>query len=476
MQRLPPCVPITRENFVSLSLKRRREKRRQDAPKRRASGPLTRLLQPQHKRRRISRKQRKRELAARRQAHELLPPELWFVILCEHLGADHAVPAYFVCKTWAKIIVRGYSHPACVQNLGFEFLRGCVRHTRTDLMAWAHQRGWRWRLGAQLYAAEHGHLQSLRWLLKRQLGGRFSSKVMSAAIRGGQLTVLQWLYWLAEEQRCYRCVAPLARAVKHGRTAVVEWLIQESKDHVTHHLFSLAAEYGHAPVLKALYRYIEQLEQQRQQSTSPTRCQCCYPSNGTLLFVSAGYGHLDTFRYLREERGGRLELCMLQLAALNGHLPIVKYMYSQRPDLVRQWQAVSHAAKGGHMHIVRYLHDVVGQPLSSAVLLRACRSGDIGMVTYCLRNGVPVDREACSCAARTQNLEMIKLLYAHCHHRNGAGRDWSWSVIMEAATTNSMIERWYCKTYGDLLRDRHRTLLLRNSEASESNPPPPASP
>ena len=440
---------VTGETFVTLSLKRRREHNQHTIG-------VQPPVRKKPRKTRVSRKQRERELAKRRPALALLPVELWYLILTEHVPRAWAVPAYFVCKTWAAIMRRRYYHrgspppPAArlrMRTLGLAFLRSCLLQQDLGLMRWAQTRGWRWRLGAQVYAAEHGRIDSLQWLLQRQLGGRFSHRVMHGAIRGGQLATLQWLYRLADEDRCYRPPHPLYHAVKHGRPRIAEWLLTGNRGgdggvqkELCPQLFVDACKKTDSPeVLELLYRHCGE-------NTAP-------PAPARLVLHAIEAGHMRQLRYLREQRRVKFNAEMFRAAAASGRLGVVRYICTQTTAPRRRtWCAVEQASCGGHMHVVRFLHETVGQPLNQTVLTQACWRGDIEAVRYCLKEGVRPVRETYYYAAMRHNLELIQLLYTEHPPRSHAG----WHAVMRAADDNPQVEAWYTEVYGAVLRRRRR--------------------
>jgi len=414
--------------------------------------------EPPVKRRRVSRKQRERELAGRKEALALLPTEIWDIILGEYLPPESGVPVYFVCKTWARIVHQRHSLDSLVrkQELGFLFLRGCILRQNLPLMAWAKHKGWRWRHGAQIYAAEHGCLESLEWLLKRQLGGRFSQDVMGAAIRGGHLPVVQWLCQMVREDRCYPAKRPLHLAIKHGRAGVARWLLETSRQNLlegqnvrselTSHLLLDAVRSGSPEVVDLVDQEMKKLPWTH-----------LPPSGAELMALAVKAGHLEVVRYLRKTRHCPFNSHMFREAAAAGHLEVLRYMHQKLPSFItssQSWLAIGTAAQYGHTHVVRFLHETVGQPLSQIMLDHACLTNNIELAAYCLQKGQIVPSyDAYRHAAIRQNLALIKLLYAHTPPDRV-----NWRAIMPVAEYNTPIAKWYCETYSKVLQQRAETL------------------
>lgn len=438
------------KNDETVSLKRQREVI-VTAPRQPVPG------EPPVKRRRVSRKQRERELARRREALSVLPTEMWDMILGEYLGPEWSVPIYFVCKTWARIVHqrRCLGSVPRKRELCRVFLQGCVLRQDLPMMAWAKQNGWKWRHGAQIYAAEHGCLDSLEWLLKRQLGGRFSRDVMRAAIRGGHLPLVQWLYQMVGKGHCYPAKRPLHLAVKHGRAGVACWLLEASqrnllggqdvRTELANSLLVDAVMSGSTATVDLVYQELGNYGFELS------------PSGTELMAPAVKAGHLEVVRYLHRWRHCMFNSHMFREAAAAGHLEVLRYMHRKLPSTTtsQEWSAIGTATQHGQIAVVRFLHETVGQPLSRIMLEHACLVNNLEIAAYCLESQTHIvpSYDCYRHAAMRQNFALLKLLYAHTPPDRV-----NWRAIMSAAEYNTTIAKWYCDTYSKVLNQRSEAL------------------
>jgi len=138
----------------------------------------------------------------------------------------------------------------------------------------AFYRQWQFTLGS-VQAAVRGDITVLRWLL-RYLPGGLVTKAVEQAARHGRLDVLKWLFdnhdnvfWGAHEMeaaaehdhvqaiRWLEQHAPVSRktklldlAAKNGDLALVKQLHESGREQATLATFSAAADHGHLHVLK----------------------------------------------------------------------------------------------------------------------------------------------------------------------------------------------------------------------------------
>ncbi|KAK1946508.1 putative ankyrin repeat protein [Phytophthora citrophthora] len=219
-------------------------------------------------------------------------------------------------------------------------------------------------------APANGHLEVVKWLVEHDIGRHSTSAIHFAALNGhldvvkylheqgftgcNQITlrmaasgchlpVLQWFYARSEAD-------PKADLFGvHGRDRIIQWMTSEMAD---------AARNGHLEVV--------------------------HPANlkwTTFVGGAAGRGHLDVVKWLCTHTTINSAKQAMVYAASGGHLPVVKWLHGNSPQedvqtepvveicLVLKWlhtnrpneqrstAGIDNAARGGHLHVLRWLLD-----------------------------------------------------------------------------------------------------------------------
>lgn len=158
------------------------------------------------------------------------------------------------------------------------------------------------------------------------------------------------------------------------------------------------------------------------------------PAGTTLLMFAAGNGNEQLLEFLLRSRANMLKQnrygdTAVALAALNGHLPIVRRLVAAGADIANTgWNALHYAAFNGHVEIVRFLVSKktdlnIRAPNGNTALMLAARNGHKEVVSMLVEAGADLDLDdregntAFSMAIKAGNTEIADQLRG-----NGAGK------------------------------------------------------
>ena len=119
---------------------------------------------------------------------------------------------------------------------------------------------------------------------------------------------------------------------------------------------------------------------------------------------------------LLPEESSSSALFLARAAAYFGHLLVVRSLPRSRSDS----EATAFAALGGHLDVLRYLHEH-GCPWDKLTCQYAAQGGHLEVLRYAHEHGCPLDVHACNLAAQHSNLDVLKYLMeeAGCPYQQG---------------------------------------------------------
>jgi hypothetical protein len=151
-------------------------------------------------------------------------------------------------------------------------------------------------------AAFYGYLGILQ--INRKLW--FTQRAMNLAAEHGHLEVVKWLH----ENRKEGCsTTAMNLAAEHDHLEIVKWLHENRKEGCTTHAMDRAAENGYLDIIKWLH-------ENRKEGCSKEA-----------MDRAAEKGHLDIVIWLNENRKEGCTIDAMDQASVNGHLDIVKCLY-----------------------------------------------------------------------------------------------------------------------------------------------------
>ncbi len=151
-----------------------------------------------------------------------------------------------------------------------------------------------------------------------------------------------------------------------------------------------------------------------------------------LYEAALGCGHVDVMQWMVDEVGCALpqqgrprgSFYMWKGAARSGSLQAVRWLLD-RGVPVHKEAAAMHAAYGGHVQALQYLHADCGLELTDHVFAAAAGSGSLPTATWLLAVGCPASPEAYRNAARAEDAAMVEWLARE------AGCPWGGETIQE---------------------------------------------
>ena len=100
-------------------------------------------------------------------------------------------------------------------------------------------------------------------------------------------------------------------------------------------------------------------------------------------------GHLELFKYLREEAKAPWGSGTAECAASNGHIHILEYLVERKYNKYHV-DACANAAMDGHLDCLKYLHETAKAPWSSGVVREAHKNNHLECLQYLLDNDCPL--------------------------------------------------------------------------------------
>lgn len=301
---------------------------------------------------------------------------------------------------------------------------GCTRNESTcaaaargghlDVLQWLHEEGCAWDALTCCFAAGKGHLRVLQWAMDQ--GCRISHGVphrnldpVAAAARGGHIETLAWI-----AKRLPLNAATFRHAARGGHWEVMEWLKQKGCPW-NYTACTEAARLGRLDILEWL----------RQDG-----CEW----KGTAIFASAANGHLEVLRWCiahqcpRDQHQNPLgKACYLGLTAVvecllesgfeltkkatnsaaeGGQLELLKHLIGLGCR-VEDYTICSHAALGGHMHVLEWLHEERGYPLNHLTMAMAAQEGRLDIVKWLRARGCEWSKNIPALAAWRGHRELV---------------------------------------------------------------------
>ncbi|CAL6305957.1 unnamed protein product [Bathycoccus prasinos] len=107
---------------------------------------------------------------------------------------------------------------------------------------------------------------------------------------------------------------------------------------------------------------------------------------------AAGGGHLEVLKYLHEEVKAPWDFLTATWAARNGHLHILEYLVERKFDKYNE-RACERAAENGHFDCLKYLHETAKAPWDSEAVYYAHEKNHPECLQYLLDNNCPLPRD-----------------------------------------------------------------------------------
>ncbi len=248
-----------------------------------------------------------------------------------------------------------------------------------------------------LVLVRHGELAAMRRMLQmpQPFGGWFMDRTLWAAAESGNLDVLQWS---CEQHDWARASCACTAAASAGHVHVLTWLrTQQPPFEWGDTTCRAAARGGHLETLQWL------------------RARGC-PWDRSVSELAARAGNLGMLRWcLANGCPGRREH-LVTSAAMSGELSVLQYLKDER-HFAMSTQAMRFAALKGHLHVLRWLHEQLGE-LVPWCWTAAVTGGHVAVLQYCQDQHCPFPADApdlCITAAAAGRTEVLAWLQQHGH-------------------------------------------------------------
>jgi ankyrin repeat protein len=209
---------------------------------------------------------------------------------------------------------------------------------------------------APLFAASHGHLEIVTYLMENYPDdcrkclhvGRIIRDASSSFVPFADdkiLLVIKYLHKihydhafqvvdLPDDEVAPRCNVSIA--AHHGLLQVLKFLIEVRAETVDEDAIGYASRGGHLDIVEYLH--------------FNTLASCTTDA----IDAAAWMGHLDVVKFLHENRKEGCTWRAMDAAAGSGHLEVVKFLHENRTEGCT-WKAINEAVLDRHVKIVRYL-------------------------------------------------------------------------------------------------------------------------
>lgn len=221
-------------------------------------------------------------------------------------------------------------------------------------------------------AAANGHLSIVKYLLSldKSKARYYLSHALKEAAAAGHLNIVKYFVYLGV-QMFTEHKEPFIRAAANGHFHVVKYFVNIFMNtdvtvaDVGQNILISVASNGHLDMIK----YLRSLGVDER--AVKNKC----------LRSAALYGHIDTVKYF-VSLGADVRFGDIVHAAAKGHLKVLKYLMSFKPDADTIYQAILASAKNGHLEVVQYLISLANTTIYYDVFDHACASGHLKLVKY----------------------------------------------------------------------------------------------
>ncbi|OWZ20145.1 hypothetical protein PHMEG_0005485 [Phytophthora megakarya] len=234
-----------------------------------------------------------------------------------------------------------------------------------------------------------GHVEVVKWLIRRFPSGQVRSNAVAQAAKNGHLQVLQWLFnhhdhvfWGGDEMYfavgnnrlqvakfLHEYTTPpsddrflIDEAARHGDLDMMQWLHTERGDRLTYEGVTRAVDCGFLEAVKWM------------KDTFPRDVRI----NEIKMDNAAANGHLDMVKWLHTQQAWCTKQAM---NPANGHLNMVQWLHENRTEGCTQY-AVDTAAKKGYLYVMKWLYANRHEGCSRDAMDSAAAGGRLEIVQW----------------------------------------------------------------------------------------------
>ncbi|KAH9128428.1 hypothetical protein LEN26_009108 [Aphanomyces euteiches] len=239
-------------------------------------------------------------------------------------------------------------------------LIAAVESSRLELVEYIH------RLGAPLSmqlvdtAASNGCIEILRWLIDKHGMEAENCRAMDLAAANGHIDALIFL-----NARKFSCsTKAMDGAAQNGHLEIINWLQMYRTEGCTVNAMNLAASNNHFDVVKWLHA---------------NRNEGC---NRNAMDLAAEFGHLDMVKCLHENTNGGCTTRAVDRAVQNNHVEVAMWLLHNRPEGCSK-RVVERAVASGNVHMLNWLYKRIPiQVEFEAPLLVAAKKGHVEVLIW----------------------------------------------------------------------------------------------
>ncbi|EGZ11588.1 hypothetical protein PHYSODRAFT_336109 [Phytophthora sojae] len=244
---------------------------------------------------------------------------------------------------------------------------------------------------------ENRRLADRKATLERPLGQRnnahkVSGETMYLAAQRGYFDVVQWLYtefnadptinlfWTSGHHMEQLFDSTVDAAAASGRVEIVQYLLQA--DSATQD----SANAEQKPKRRCLHRFRDFARDILEQGNYKLELEPTRPSCTTdVMDLAARNGHLEMVKWLHYNRSEGCTTKAMDEAARGGHLEVVKWLHEHRTEGCTVG-AMDSAAGGGHLEVVKWLHENCTEGCSRDAMTLAAESGHLRVLRWLHEN------------------------------------------------------------------------------------------
>ncbi|EFA78726.1 hypothetical protein PPL_08187 [Heterostelium album PN500] len=216
-------------------------------------------------------------------------------------------------------------------------------------------------------AALGGHISILSYLFENRTEGCSNNILEPACYKGGTKVVRYLL-----ETMKVPCPSHLAvmNAVRSGNLETIRVVLEHFKPSVSNQYLKTlihldpAIDHGNLEIIKMLlmrFPFIEKLGSSMVRAAEHGFMEIViylhengWPSSSAAIDFAAGNGHLDVVKYLFTNRTEGCTIVAVNKSAGNGHLDVIRYLVEEKHREVTE-ESVTNAAINGHYETLRYM-------------------------------------------------------------------------------------------------------------------------
>lgn len=303
------------------------------------------------------------------------------------------------------------------------------------------------------YCSRHEYLLYVQWAHEHQDQYKINSLqgALHHAVYRGDLELLQWIYERCPDIRSTRY--HFSAAIHGGHLDVAKWLYQihSKKDDFVHPYEGssdlqvnlwLLSEYDWTSSEHRTTWITRSIEKSAQHNHKDmVELLYCFEPKicaGKAMEHAAAGGHLEMVQFLHYYRASSSPRAMNSAAAHN-HLEVVQWLHANRCEGCTT-DAIDVAAANGHFEVVKWLYENRHEGCTTDAMDEAAKSGHLEIVQYLFekRAGI-ISKIAKENAVLNNHLEIVKWMHANLFH-------------LERVATAYVLERAAYKGLFDMLK------------------------